>query len=195
MQERQRAKIGAMLGLSKGQIHEILGELFAEGMPKPVRRAMTDAQVRAIHAAYLRGGSIDRLSEAIGFTGSAARHKMHKRGLSLKPHNNVRRPAKTWAHSEQHLITALLLDSVEQKRKARGLTIEHLAHASDLSVSTLQQMRAELSDPRLTTFLRLCNGLGVTPGELVGDLPLPTEARRRRVRATADLQPACSADT
>lgn len=177
-----------MLGLSKGQVHETLGELFAEGMPKPVRRAMTDAQVRAIHAAYLRGGSIDKLSEALGFTGSAARRKMHERGLPLKPHDNVRPPVKTWAHAEQYLITALLLDRVEQLRKARGLTLEHLAQASDLSQSTLQHMQAQLSDPRLTTVLRLCSGLGVTPGELAGELPLPTEAGRRRARATADLQ-------
>lgn len=183
-----------MLGLAKVQVHEILGELFAEGMPKPVRRAMTDAQVRAIHAAYLRGGSIDRLADAIGFTGSAARRKMHERGLPLKPHDSIRRPVTTWAHAEQHLITALLLDGVEQLRNARGLTLEHLARASDLSLSTLQHMRAELSDPRLTTVLRFCSGLGVTPVELVGDLPLPTEARRRRARATADLRPAGTAD-
>jgi DNA-binding Xre family transcriptional regulator len=188
MQERPRAEIGAMLGLTKGQVHEILGELFAEGMPKPVRRVMSDAQVRAVHAAYLRGGSIDRLSEAIGFTGSAARRKMHERGLPLKPHENVRRRVKTGAHAEQHLITALLLDRVEQLRKARRLTLEHLAHPSDLSLSTLQHMRAQLSDPRLTTVLRLCNGLGVSPGELAGDLPLPTEAQRRRARPPADFQ-------
>jgi DNA-binding Xre family transcriptional regulator len=155
---------------------------------------MTDAQVRAIYAVYLRGGSIDELAEAIGFTGSAARREMHERELPLERDDNVRWPATTAEQAVQQLRTALLLDRIEQLRKARGLTLEQLARASDLSVSTLQHMRVRLSDPRISTVMRLCNVLGVTPGELAGDLPLPTEARRRRARATADLQPAETAD-
>jgi DNA-binding Xre family transcriptional regulator len=165
-----------------------------EGMPKAPVRAMTDAQVRAIYAVYLRGGSIDELAEAIGFTGSAARREMHERELPLERDDNVRWPATTAEQAVQQLRTALLLDRIEQLRKAKGLTLEHVARASDLSVSTLHHMRVRLSDPRVSTVMRLCNGLGVTPGELVGDLPLPTEARRRRARAAADLQSAGTAD-
>jgi DNA-binding phage protein len=155
---------------------------------------MTDAQVRAIYAVYLRGGSIDELAEAIGFTGSAARREMHERELPLERDDDVRSPARTAARAAQQLRTALLVDRVEQLRRAQGLTLEQLARASDLSVSTLYHMRARLSDPRVSTVMRLCNGLGVTPGELTDGLPLPTEARRRRARATADLQPAGAAD-
>src|SRR5580658_2509665 len=90
MQKRLHAEIGAMLSLTKEQIHEILSELFAEGMPKSVRRGMTGAQ-----ACFCLIGS--------------------------------------------------------SSCEVRGLTLEHLAHASDLSLSTLQHMRAQLSDPRLTT--------------------------------------------
>jgi DNA-binding Xre family transcriptional regulator len=155
---------------------------------------MTDAQVRAIHAVYLRGGSIDGLAEAIGFTGATARREMHERELPLERDEDVRWPATTAAQAVQQLRTALLLDRIEQLRRARGLTLEQLARASDLSVSTLHHMRARLSDPRISTVMRLCNALGVTPGELARDLPLPTEARLRRARAAADLQPAGTAD-
>jgi DNA-binding Xre family transcriptional regulator len=156
-----------------------------------VETLVVSAEVLAV---YLRGGSIDKLAEAIGFTGSVARLKMHERQLPLERDEDVRWPATTGAQAEQQLSTALLLDRVEQLRRAQGLTLEQLARASDLSVSTLQRMRARLSDPRLTTIMRLCNGLGVTPGELAGDLPLPTEARLRRARLTADLRPAETAD-
>jgi hypothetical protein len=59
-----------------------------------------------------------------------------------------------------------------------------LAHESDLSMWTFYRMTERGSDPRLTTVLRLCRGLGVTASELLGDLPLPVQARPRLVRDT-----------
>jgi DNA-directed RNA polymerase specialized sigma24 family protein len=55
MQGVRRADIGEVLDLTRGEVHKVLGELFAEGMPKLKRRALSDEKVRAIHAAYVRG--------------------------------------------------------------------------------------------------------------------------------------------
>jgi IclR family pca regulon transcriptional regulator len=59
--------------------------------------------------------------------------------------------------------------------------------SSDLSLSTLTHLGGQVSDPRLSTVLRLCRGLGVTAGELLGGLPLPTEARLRQARQVASV--------
>jgi DNA-binding Xre family transcriptional regulator len=78
------------------------------------------------------------------------------------------------AHAEQRVITALLMARVEELRQPRAPSIECLASASGVSVWTIQRLRSECSDPRLSTVLRLCRGLGVTAGELLDDLPLPS---------------------
>jgi DNA-binding Xre family transcriptional regulator len=171
-QGRTRAQIAELLDVRMSEVREILAGLFAQGMPRIARR-MTDAQVRAIYAAYQAGASIDRLAEAIGFTGSAARRQIHNRKLSLERRRSVR-VGKTGARGERELITGLLLlTRVDELRDRRSLTIEDLAQASGLSMSTLKGMRVHLSDPKLSTILKLCRGLGISPCEFVGDLPLP----------------------
>jgi DNA-binding Xre family transcriptional regulator len=101
----------------------------------------------------------------------------------------AQRPARSRAHAEQRVITALLMAKVDELRKTQALSLERLAQASDISMWMLQQLRRDFSDPRLTTVLKLCRGLGVTAGELLDDLPLPIEARPRRPRLPADLRP------
>jgi DNA-binding Xre family transcriptional regulator len=181
---KQRGEIGEALSLPRAQIQKILSELFAEGTPTLERRRLSDEQVRAIHGAYVRGdGSIDKLAAAIGFAGSTARRRMRKLKLPLK-RQAARKPARSRAHAEQRVITALLMARLDELRKPQALSIELLANVSDVSMGTLRQLRAELSDPRLTTVLRLCRGLGVTAGELLDGLPLPAEARPRQARTT-----------
>jgi DNA-binding Xre family transcriptional regulator len=132
----------------------------------PPRRSPSEAKVRAIHAAYVRGDwSIEDLAEAV--------------------ETEARKPARSRAHAEQRVITALLMARVDELRKPRALSLERLAFASDVSWSTLQHLRGGLSDPRLSTLLRLCRGLGVTAGELLDDLPLPVEPRPRHARTPA----------
>ena len=163
MQEKQRAEISEALNLTKTQVHKILSELFAEGMPKLERRSPGEEKVGAIRSAYVRGdGSIDDLVEAV--------------------EKDVRRPARSRADAEQRVITALLMARVDELRKPRALSVERLAQASGVSVGRLGHLRGDLSDPRLSTVLRLCRGLGVSAGELLDDLPLPVEPRPRHAR-------------
>jgi len=163
VQEKQRAEIGGELNLPKGVVDKILNELFAEGMPKLERRSLSEEKVRAIHAAFVRGdGSIEDLAEAI--------------------ETEARRSARSRAHAEQRVITALLMARVDELRKPRALSLERLAFASDVSWWTLQHLRSEFSDPHLSTVLRLCRGLGVTAGELLHDLPLPVQPRPSNAR-------------
>jgi hypothetical protein len=62
--------------------------------------------------------------------------------------------------------------------------VERTARESDLSLFTVLNLRKRLTDPRLSTLLGLCKGLGVTSTELLGDLPLPIVARPRNARVT-----------
>jgi DNA-binding MarR family transcriptional regulator len=78
-------EIGSELNLTRTQVHNILTRLFAAGLPKRPRHELNDKQVRAIHAAYLKGASIDELAAAIGFTGSAVRPHIHKLKLPIGP--------------------------------------------------------------------------------------------------------------
>jgi DNA-binding Xre family transcriptional regulator len=139
---------------------------------------MTDEQVEAIYVAYISGGSINGLAEAIGFTPAAARRQLRKRKLPLKG-ELAGKGAKVDARREQQMITALLMARVDRLRKARRLTVERLAHESDLSMFTLTGLREDLRDPQLNTVLRLCRGLDLTVEELLGDLPLPAQPRPR----------------
>lgn len=138
--------------------------------------SMTDKQVRAIYVAYIRGGSIDELAAAIGFSPAAARRQLRRRNLPLKRELSVRGTG-AGARVEQQMITALLMERANQLRKARRLTVERLAHEAGLSMFTLKGLREELRDPKLTTVLRLCRGLDVSVQQLLGDLPLPVESR------------------
>lgn len=168
-----RTEMAQLLGVRTADVHKSLTGLFALGMPRTTR-CMTEAQVRAIHAAHLDGASIDRLAEAIGFTGAGARRQLHRRKLVLRRRSSTRNRKTARARDQHELITGLvLLTRVDELRQRRGLTIEDLAQASGLSISALKYMRAHLSDPKLSTVLKLCRGLDVTPCELVEKLPLP----------------------
>lgn len=171
MNGKQQAEIGEALNLTKAQVHKIFGELFAEGMPRHERRSLIGEKVRAIHGAYVRGtGSMEELAEAI--------------------EQDARKPARSRAHAEQRVITALLMACIDELRQPRALSLEQLACVSDVSMWTLHHLRGEFSDPHLSTVLRLCRGLGVTAGELLDDLPLPVQARPYHPRT-----PAAGADT
>lgn len=115
VQGKQHAEIATALNLTRAQTHRILSELFAQGMPKLRRHRMSDRQVRAIHAAYVRGGApIDRRAQALGFTGSTARQRMRRLKLRVARQQAPRKPARTPAQAEQRVITALLVAGVDE---------------------------------------------------------------------------------
>ena len=185
MQGMSHAAIGVELELTVTLVHKTLTCLFAEGMPKRDRLRASPQRVQAIHGAYVRGdGSLSSLARLIGLTSSGARRRMSELGLVVGRQMPAGKPARSPAHAEQRVITALLKARVDELRSLRGLSLECLANVSGVSMWTVQQLRSEFSDPRLTTVLRLCRGLGVRPGELLDDLPLPTTPRPRRPRAT-----------
>lgn len=76
---------------------------------------------------------------------------------------------------------ALIVDRVDQHRARRGQGVERLAAESGLTRSSLSDLRHRRGDPRLSTLLKLCTGLGVSSTDLLGDLaPLPPARKRRR---------------
>jgi predicted DNA binding protein len=78
-------QIADALTLTEAQVHNILSELFAEGMPKLERHALTDRQARAIRGAYPKGeGSLDELAAAIGFSEAAVRRRLRKLDLPIE---------------------------------------------------------------------------------------------------------------
>jgi DNA-binding Xre family transcriptional regulator len=186
--DKTHIEIRTALKLTKAQLLHILADLFAAGMPKRQGHVMTEAQVRDVHRKYLAGaGSIDELSEVIGFTGETARRWMRRMRLSLSqtPSADPVAPVRSPARAEQREITALVVARIDSLRLARGWSVEWLAGESNLSVATLFGLRRDVADPRLSTLLRLCDGLGVTSGELLGELPLPVEPRPSRATMPA----------
>jgi DNA-binding Xre family transcriptional regulator len=157
IQGKPHREIGGAVGLTDAEVHKILGELFADGMPKIMRVHQGDERIRGIREAYARGdGSVDKLVEAA-----------------------ARKPARSRAHAEQRLVTGLLMAKIDELRKPEAISIERVANAANVSMWTLQQLRRDLTDPRLSTVLRLCRALGVTAGELLNHLPLPIEPRHQ----------------
>jgi DNA-binding Xre family transcriptional regulator len=116
--------------------------------------------------------------------GHLERNRSRKYQLSLRV-LDLARAALGATRLPVHVITALLMARVDELRRPRALSLERLAFASDVSWWTLQRLRSELSDPRLSTLLRLCRGLGVTAGQLLDDLPLPVEPRPSYARTPA----------
>jgi DNA-binding Xre family transcriptional regulator len=142
---------------------------------------MTDEQFRAIHAGYMRGEqSIRAGAEAIGFSRATAVLRIRELGLTM-PRSRARlKLVGSAAQAEQRLITELLVARIDVLRESRELSVARLAHVSGLSLASLEHVRHRRRDPRLTTVLKLCQGLDVSPGELLDDLPLPVETRPRR---------------
>jgi transcriptional regulator with XRE-family HTH domain len=76
-------------------------------------------------------------------------------------------------------IAAILTDRVEQMRLARGLTVEQVAMIGAIARTTISEFRSgETVDPRLSTVLKVCTGLGVAPEALLTGLPTPAPRSR-----------------
>lgn len=63
--------------------------------------------------------------------------------------------------------------NLRRERIRRGLTLAALAAAAEVQDSEIGRLERGQRDPRLTTILRLANGLGIPPGELLGGIEPP----------------------
>jgi transcriptional regulator with XRE-family HTH domain len=75
------------------------------------------------------------------------------------------------------LLTREFGQTLRQLRLAAGLTPTRLAQRCRVTPATIGKAESGLSEPRLSLILILCDGLGVTPDTLIGELPVPRERR------------------
>lgn len=59
---------------------------------------------------------------------------------------------------------------VRKLRVREGLSQDGLAHTSGIHVTSIGRIERGGREPRLTTILKLAEGIGVEPGELTDDL-------------------------
>lgn len=64
-------------------------------------------------------------------------------------------------------------------RLARGLSPERVASRCRVTPEVIRNVEAGRSEPALSLILILCDGLDVSPNELIGGLPVPQERRSR----------------
>lgn len=63
----------------------------------------------------------------------------------------------------------ILCNKIQQFRESCGLTQEELAAKSGISVKHISVLERGLKTPRLATFLKIAEVLGVTPNDLLSD--------------------------
>jgi transcriptional regulator with XRE-family HTH domain len=62
-------------------------------------------------------------------------------------------------------------------RKRRGLTLRKLGELSGVHYVTLARLEAARFDPQISTVLKLCKALHITPNQLIGVAKKPQEGR------------------
>jgi transcriptional regulator with XRE-family HTH domain len=68
---------------------------------------------------------------------------------------------------------------LRELRDRQELSQDALADATDIHSTAIGRMERGAREPRLTTILRLADGLSVQPGELVNDLGKASKTPRR----------------
>jgi transcriptional regulator with XRE-family HTH domain len=79
--------------------------------------------------------------------------------------------------SERVALTRAFGAKLRDLRVAAGLSTDDLACRCRVSAATVSKNERGRSEPRLSLILILCDGLDVSPGALIGELPVP----RRRI--------------
>src|SRR5262245_52714670 len=70
---------------------------------------------------------------------------------------------------------------MRELRETTGMSQQDLAVKADLSLSQVSKLeQGKKADPRVSTLLRLAAALGVTPGQVLDDLPLPAEEPKKQ---------------
>ncbi len=83
------------------------------------------------------------------------------------------------AVSERMMLTHAFGQTLRQRRLAAGLTPSRLAQKCRVSPATISEAESEIAEPGLSLILILCDGLGITPDTLIGELPTPQERRNK----------------
>jgi transcriptional regulator with XRE-family HTH domain len=83
------------------------------------------------------------------------------------------------AASERMRLTREFGQTLRQRRLAVGMTPSRLAQRCRVSRATINKVESGITEPRLSLILILCDGLGITPDTLIGELPVPQERRNR----------------
>jgi transcriptional regulator with XRE-family HTH domain len=72
---------------------------------------------------------------------------------------------------------------VRELRTREGLSQDGLAHTSGIHLTSIGRIERGGREPRLTTIMKLAQGLGVEPGELTNGLTAVAEPTATRSRA------------
>lgn len=83
------------------------------------------------------------------------------------------------AANERKELAQLFGTRVRFHRLAAGIPTSELARRCRLSPNTVARAERGRSEPRISIILILCDGLGVPPGDVLGDLPVPQKRDRR----------------
>ncbi len=80
-----------------------------------------------------------------------------------------------WPHSAENvqLVCAIVGRNITRERERARLSVRALSSATQLDRRTLERLEAGVSDPRLTTLVRLSFGLWVPVGAVVDGMPEP----------------------
>jgi transcriptional regulator with XRE-family HTH domain len=63
---------------------------------------------------------------------------------------------------------AKLGDLVRRAREASSWTLREAETKTGVGATTISLIEREIGDPRLSTFVRLCDGFGIDPAEAFG---------------------------
>jgi transcriptional regulator with XRE-family HTH domain len=73
-------------------------------------------------------------------------------------------------HDDSDRASKAFGQRVRDLRAREGLSQDGLAHTSGIHLTSIGRIERGGREPRLTTILKLAEGLGVKPGELTEDL-------------------------
>ena len=85
--------------------------------------------------------------------------------------------SRAQAASERMMLMRVFGERVRQLRLGQGVTPKRMASKCRVSPEAIRKVEAGRSEPALSLILILCDGLGVSPDELIGGLPVPQERR------------------
>ncbi len=87
--------------------------------------------------------------------------------------------SRVQAAAERMILMRVFGERLRELRLARGLTPKRTASRCRVPPEAIRNVEAGRIEPALSLILILCDGLGVSPDELIGGLTVPQERRSR----------------